>query len=573
MPVTISVLNSDYVKDIGARSNHKSGRLSKAGSREIASKESSEPTPKVYGFEKDSAKKGADNNALNQPVEKSVTILKNEKVAVPAAPSLRAQVHQLRQQKAAELKTNAVEASKSNESETEATDETKPTVYKAPLMRGVVETKDNPFSTFSLNISNVSFKLAMSALEKGIWPSPEQIRSEEFVNAIGYGDPAPLLGADLAFHYEIAHLGYGMAQDMIRFAVTTGAEGRSATQPLNLVVAIDASGSMSRIDRVAIIRGILEQMEPLLKKTDTVTVLTFNQETHFLGRYASELKAGHLAELVSSIEFTGGTRIEPGLAFAYDVARDTFIAGGINHVILLTDGVANISDEAAMNQLIESHRKLGIALDCFGIGAGNYNDSLLEKLSRNGDGRYAFINDPSAINDSFTTQLLGALHTKASDVKVQVEFNPDRVTQYRQIGFEQHQLKKEDFRNNAVDAAEMAQSETGNAVYYMTIDPKGRGDVGTFRIRYRVPGTQEYKEASWLIPYNPSVATLDQSTPALKAAFVAAEFAQLLIDPARARGYTLDDLIRLLHDAQQQLPNSAGIHSLVQMLLDAARLK
>ncbi len=146
---------------------------------------------------------------------------------------------------------------------------------------------------------------------------------------------------------------------------------------------------------------------------------------------------------------------------------------------------------------VEEHRSQGIALDGFGIGWEGYNDDLLEVLSRNGDGRYGFINSPEEAATEFAAKLAGALQVAASDVKVQVEFNPARVTAYRQIGYAKHQLTKEQFRDNTVDAAELGAAESGNALYVVEVNPAGTGPLGTVRVRYKIPGTIEYREQEW----------------------------------------------------------------------------
>ena len=159
-----------------------------------------------------------------------------------------------------------------------------------------------------------------------------------------------------------------------------------------------------------------------------------------------------------------------------ETALHHYLANGDNRVVLLTDGAANLGDVQpdSLKQKVEAHRQQGVALDCFGIGWEGYNDDLLEVLTRNGDGRYGFINTPEEATTEFAAQIAGALHVAASDVKVQVEFNPKRVTSYRQIGYAKHQLTKEQFRDNTVDAAEIAAQEAGNALYTVEINPRGR---------------------------------------------------------------------------------------------------
>ena len=192
------------------------------------------------------------------------------------------------------------------------------------------------------------------------------------------------------------------------------------------------------------------------------------------------------------------------MRLAYETARRHYLADGLNRVVLLTDGAANLGtvDPESLKQTVEAQRKQGIALDCFGIGWEDFNDDLLELLSSNGGGRYAFLNSPEEVAKEFAAKLAGALQIAAADVKVQVEFNPDRVISYRQIGYAKHQLTKEQFRDNSVAAGEIAAQEAGNALYTIETKPDGEGPIATVHVRYRIPGTQDYREHSWDVAYH-----------------------------------------------------------------------
>jgi hypothetical protein len=244
----------------------------------------------------------------------------------------------------------------------------------------------------------------------------------------------------------------------------------------------------------------------------------------------------------------GGTHVEKGLALAYETAKKHFIAGGNNRVILLTDGAANMGnvDPYQLRKTVESNRKQGIALDCFGIGWEGYNDNLLEALSRNGDGRYGFLNEPAQAVAEFEQKLLGAFQVAASDVKVQVEWNASRVKVFRQVGYLRHQLKKEDFRNNKIDAAEISAAESGNALYVVQVNPDGEGPLGMVRVRYKIPFTSEYTELEWSLAYEPAATLLEQAGPAMRLGCVAATFAEWLAQNPYAQGVQLADLQGLI---------------------------
>ena len=243
---------------------------------------------------------------------------------------------------------------------------------------------------------------------------------------------------------------------------------------------------------------------------------------------------------VGEITPQGGTNLAAALDLGYQTALRHYQAGSINRVVLLTDGAANLGDvnPTALKQKVEAHRKQGIALDCFGIGWEGYNDDLLEALSRNGDGRYGFINTPEEAATEFAGQLAGALRVAASDVKVQVEFNPRRVTAYRQIGYAKHQLTKEQFRDNTVDAAEIGAAESGNALYVVEVNPRGEGDLATVRVRFKVPGTGDYREHEWTVPFTGNAPPLEQASPALRLAGTASAFSEwLVVESVRRRSH------------------------------------
>jgi Mg-chelatase subunit ChlD len=416
-----------------------------------------------------------------------------------------------------------------------------------------VLTSDNAFSTFSLNVSDVSFKLAAASLEKGLMPDPGSNRSEEFINAFDYRDPEPAPGAPLAFAWERSQYPFAQNRDLVRFAVKTAAAGRQPGRPLNIVLLLDNSGSMERADRVAIIREALRVLATELQTQDTLSVVTFARTARLFVDGVPGNQAANVAEQVSGLTPEGGTNLEEAMRLAYETARRHYLAGGINRVVLLTDGAANLGnvDPAALKAKVEENRKQGIALDCFGIGWEGYNDDLLEVLSRNGDGRYGFLNTPEEAATDFAGQLAGALHVAASDVKVQIEFNPRRVTAYRQIGYAKHQLTKEQFRDNTVNAAQIGAAEEGNALYTVEINPAGEGPLGTVRVRFRVPGTQDYQEHAWTLPYSGNAAPLEQATAAMRLAATASAFSEWLGQSPYAAEVTPDQLLGYLRGVPQ----------------------
>jgi Mg-chelatase subunit ChlD len=411
-----------------------------------------------------------------------------------------------------------------------------------------IQTRDNPFSTFSLNVSDVSFKLAAASLEKGVLPEPAGIRSEEFINAFDYRDPEPPVGVPVAFVWERAGSPFAQNRDLLRFSIKTAAAGRQTGRPLNVVLLLDNSGSMERADRVSIIHEALRVLAVQLGAQDTFSVVTFARTARLWVDGIPGDQAGRVADELSNLTPEGGTNLEEAMNLAYQTALRHYAANGINRVVLLTDGAANLgtTDPEALKKKVETNREQGIALDCFGIGWEGYNDDLLEVLTRNGDGRYGFLNTPEEAASEFAGQLAGALRVAAADVKVQVEFNTNRVTSYRQIGYARHQLAKDQFRDNSVNAAAIGAAESGNALYVVETNPQGEGPLAIVRVRYRIPATAEYREQEWTVPFTGVAAPLEQASPAIRLAATTAVFSEWLASSPYATDVTPDRLLSFL---------------------------
>jgi Mg-chelatase subunit ChlD len=445
---------------------------------------------------------------------------------------------------------------------------------RLPDPKPEVVTAEAPYSTFSLNVSDASFRLCQANLLNGQIPAPHVVRAEEFINAFDYRDPAPAKKMPLAFAWERSRHPFAHNRDLVRFSIQTAAEGRQGGQPLNLVLAIDNSGSMERADRVAILREALKVLSTKLRANDTLSVIAFSRTPRlWLDGLKGETVRAKLSNFNGLVP-QGGTNIESALDLGYATALKHFIPGGNNRVILLTDGAANLGAIIPKNLVkkVEGYRKQGVALDCFGIGWDGYNDHLMEALARNGDGRYAFLNSATDIERDFGRKLAGALTVSAADIKVQVVFNPARVTTHRQVGYLRHQLKKEDFQNNTVDAAEIGAAESGNAIYVLQINDKGTGPLGKVHVRYREPVSGQYKEMSWPLPYRAKVPVLAEASPSLRLAASAATFAEWLGRSPFAADVDPSVIQKLLNGLEQSFPSDSPVKAFQQMVVGAHRL-
>lgn len=386
-----------------------------------------------------------------------------------------------------------------------------------------------PFSTFSLNVSDVSFKLAKaSLLGKGQWPDASKVRTEEFVNAFHYGDPSPSRGEPVACAIEQSAHPFLQQRNLLRIGMKTAASGRST--PLRLTVLLDNSGSMEREDREASVLAAIQLLAAQLGPQDVITLVGFASKPRLLADRVPGDKAAQLVSLVANTPSEGGTNLEEALRLARSLALRQRTEGAQDRVVLITDGVANLGNTVPeqLAREIEIMRQRGIAFDACGVGAEGLNDDILESLTRKGDGRYYFLNRAEDADEGFAKQLAGALTPAAKNVKVQVKFNPQRVSRYRLLGFEKHRLKKKDFRNDKVDAAEMAAEEAGNAVYQIEVNPEGSGELGEVFVRFLDTNTNRMVERSWPLPYEPQAKSFDQAAPSMQLAGTAAMLGEKL---------------------------------------------
>ncbi|HEY1173053.1 MAG TPA: von Willebrand factor type A domain-containing protein [Verrucomicrobiae bacterium] len=437
-----------------------------------------------------------------------------------------------------------------------------------------VSTAENAFSTFSLNVSDVSFKLAAASLEKGLMPELGSVRTEEFINAFNYHDPEPASGSRVSFAWERARYPFAHDRDLVRFSVQTAAIGREPGKPLNIVLLLDNSGSMERADRIRIRQECLRVLGSQLQPQDKVSVVSFARTARLWVDGMTGAHAKELPERVGNLSPEGGTNLEEAMNLAYQTAQRHFVPNGVNRVVLLTDGAANLGEvqPESLKKKVVSYRQQGVALDCFGIGWDGYNDDLLEALSRNGDGRYGFVNSPEAATTEFAAQLSGALKVAASDVKVQVEWNPKRVKVFRQLGYAMHQLKKEEFRDNTVDAAEIGAAEAGNALYTVQVNSAGEGPLGVVRVRYRLPGTNDYREQEWPLAYDGASKSMEQASVPIRLAGTASAFSEWLVSSPYAAEVTPEKLIAQMAGVPEAYPADPRPKQLEWMIRQAKSL-
>lgn len=397
---------------------------------------------------------------------------------------------------------------------------------------------EEPYSTFSLNISDASFRIAQAALAKGEMPDPTAIKVEQFYNAVDYGDAGPAAGMPVASHIEQTAHPLIPGRHLVRIAVKTASEGRNQGQPLRLTLLVDQSGSMAREDRRQAMVDALKGLHGLLTERDQVHVIGFARTPRLLAEALPGNQGAQLSELINIEANEGGTNLEEAIKLGEQLAERHQLEGAQNRMVLFTDGAANLgdADPQSLAEKIKELRQKGIAFDIAGIAADGLNDELLGELARHGNGRYYVVGKGE--DARFAQQLAGAFRPAAENVKVQVHFNPERVGRYKLIGFEKDRLNKEDFRNDAVDAAELAAEEAGVAIYQVETLPEGEGEIGEVSVRFRDVASGQMVERGWTIPHDPSAPALDRAPPSMQLATLA------MLAAEKLRGGALADAIQ-----------------------------
>ncbi len=427
---------------------------------------------------------------------------------------------------------------------------------------------DAPYSTFSLSISDASFKMAQAAMARGEQPDPASIKTEQFYNALDYGDPAPGPNEAVAGWVEQAAHPVIPGRNLVRVAIRTGTAGRSAAQPLRLTLLVDQSGSMARDDRRAAMALALKQLGGLLTQADLVTVIGFARSPRLLADALTGDQAAKLNELVNQAASEGGTNLEEAMKLGEQMALRHLTPGAQNRIVLFTDGAANLgdADPSRLADKVTAMRQQGLAFDIAGIGTSNLNDQLLAELARHGNGRYCVVGAETDAGGGFARQLAGAFRPAAENVKVQVRFNPQRVGRYKLLGFDEHRLKTEDFRNDAVDAAELAAEEAGVALYQVEPLAEGSGEIGEASLRFRDAASGRMVERTWTIPYEASAPAFDRATPSLQLAGLAMLAAEKLRGGPLAEAIDFKQLAAPRATVKQFYSNSRRVAEMLEMV-------
>jgi Ca-activated chloride channel family protein len=359
-----------------------------------------------------------------------------------------------------------------------------------------VDASADALATFSLDADTGSYALMRRDITRGSLPNPDGVRVEEYVNYFRYGDPLPAANRDpFAGTNESAPSHFGDGRHLLRVAVqgrTVPAEQRPSA---NLVFLVDVSGSMASADKLGLVQHALSVLVDSLRPDDTVGIVVYAGSEGVLLPPTPISQRGTILAAIDSLVAGGSTNGQAGLRAAYDLAAASFRRGGINRVILCTDGDFNVGltgDE--LIRTIEARREQGITLSALGFGSGNYNDRDMEQLADRGNGSYAYIDSENEALRVLSRDLGGTLQVIAADVKVQIAFNPEVVRRFRLIGYENRVLAHEDFANDTVDAAEIGSGQFSVAyLEYELAEGVAHDDrvLAEVMLRYKQPGEDQ----------------------------------------------------------------------------------
>lgn len=410
----------------------------------------------------------------------------------------------------------------------------------------VKRASETPLSTFSIDVDTGSYSNVRRMLNAGQRPPADAVRAEEFVNYFDYGHPLPSRrDTPFSVRTELAASPWNPRRQLLMVGIKGYEVPKTQLPPANLVFLVDTSGSMMDADKLPLVKQALCRMLPRLRAQDRISIVAYAGSAGLVLPPTPGDHRRDIYDALARLEAGGSTNGGEGIHLAYAEARRGFVTGGINRVLLATDGDFNVGvvDRHALETLVADQRKSGVALSTLGFGTGNYNDEMAERLADAGDGNYSYIDSVREAERVLVWNMQATLLTIAQDVKIQVEFNPAAVAEYRLIGYENRALRDEDFDNDAVDAGEIGAGHEVTALYEVALvgsggerlpklryaaaaGAKGNGDeIALLKLRYKLPGGTQ----SRLIEQPIQRASLRPgASPDLRFAAAVAGFADLL---------------------------------------------
>ncbi|MBB6222803.1 vWA domain-containing protein [Rhizobium leguminosarum] len=423
----------------------------------------------------------------------------------------------------------------------------------------------DPVSTFSADVDSASYSFVRRSLTGGAMPDPQSVRVEEMINYFPYDWAGPEK-ADQPFKATVTVMPTPWNHDTeLMHVAIKGYDIAPATAPhANLVFLIDVSGSMDEPDKLPLLKSAFRLLVSKLKADDTVSIVTYAGNAGTVLEPTRVAEKSKILSAIDRLEAGGSTGGAEGIEAAYNLAKQAFVKDGVNRVMLATDGDFNVgpSSDEDLKRIIEEKRKDGIFLTVLGFGRGNLNDSLMQTLAQNGNGSAAYIDTLAEAQKALVEEAGSTLFPIAKDVKFQVEFNPERIAEYRLIGYETRALNREDFNNDRVDAGDIGSGHSVTAIYEIT--PKGspavmnddlrygaagkasaetsdgthQGELAFVKMRYKLPGEDKSALITTPVGDGNTVATVDAAPGDVRFSVAVAAFGQKLSRIAALDAYS-----------------------------------
>lgn len=440
-----------------------------------------------------------------------------------------------------------------------------------------IDTEDDVYSTFALDVDTGSYGVARRYVTDGYLPPKEAIRVEEFVNYFKQDYAYPPAGQAFQIQLDAAPFPFAETEryHMLRVGLQGYAIPPEERKDASLIFVIDVSGSMNQENRLGLVKESLALLVEQMRPTDSVGIVVYGSEAHTILEPTSGAEKETILRAINRLQPEGSTNAEAGIKLGYQEALKAFKAGGINRVILCSDGVANVGNTGSQSiwEQVKSYASEGIQLTTVGFGMGNYNDVLMEQLADNGDGFYAYVDTLREAERLFVRDLVSTLQVIALDAKVQVAFNPEVVARYRLIGFENRAIADESFRDDTVDAGEIGAGHNVTALYEVKLHPEAAGDMATVYLRWEDPETHQVTEIERAINTENMAVAFSQAPPRFQWDVIVAEYAEILRESYWAQDSTLAAVEEEALRVSRSLVEDNDVQEFTDLISRAAKIK
>ena len=434
--------------------------------------------------------------------------------------------------------------------------------FKGAGTNPFIDTEDDHLSTFGMDVDTGSYSIARRYVTESYLPPAEAIRVEEFINAFDYHYDPPAEDA-FAIHIDGApsKFGEGKRLQLLRIGLRGRVIPSEHRKDANLTFVIDVSGSMEKENRLELVKKALTLLVDQLRPTDKVGIVVYGSRGRLVLPHTDLTQRSEILAAINSLKPGGSTNAEEGLRIGYDLAWRNASVNHINRVILCSDGVANVGKTGPDEILkeIRAYVKKEITLSTVGFGMGNYNDVLMEQLADTGNGSYAYVDTLSEARRIFVENLTATLQLIAKDAKIQVDFNPEVVSRFRLLGYENRRLNHEQFRDDTVDAGEVGAGHEVTALYEVKLHPDATGKMATVSIRYADADNHQVHEVSKEISVSQLHESFDTAPATFRLAAAVAEFAEILRENYWAKDGSLDSVHEVVKDAFPEIDSEQVI--------------